>query len=73
MLAAVIALVVSQAVLAVLLFGTAAMDRSLIDGVVERHPLLPRGWRQRRTLRAHRRRLDRLGVAVERAARLGSG
>jgi hypothetical protein len=72
MLVAVVAILVSQAVLAVLLFGTVAMDRSMIDGVLERHPLLPRRWRQRRALRAYRRRLDRLGDAAERA-RLGSG
>lgn len=68
MLIAVVALVASQALLAALLFGTAALDRSAAaHALFERHPLLPRGWRQRRALDAHRRRLARLGAATERA------
>lgn len=61
MLVAVVALIVSQAVLALLLFGTEVIDR---------HPLVPREVRRRRTLRTYRRRMERLGGAVERA-RLG--
>lgn len=71
MVTAVVALVLSQVVLAILLFGTAAIDRSVVvDQVLGAHPLVPRGWRQRRALDAYRRRLDRLGAATERAAGL---
>jgi hypothetical protein len=67
MLTALVAVVVSQVVLAVLLFGTVAMDKVAMGDALDRHPLLPRRWREARTLRSYRRRLDRLGGAVERA------
>lgn len=64
-LSAIILIVVSQVVLAALLFGTAALDRP------SPLPLTTKLRRREQgpyaTMQAHQRRLDRLGAASERS------
>ncbi len=73
MLTAFTAIVLSQVLLAGLLFGTARLDRpETWAGFWDRHPLMPRRWRTTRAdplkaMQAHRMHLDRLGVAAHRA------
>lgn len=73
MLTAFAAIVLSQVLLAGLLFGTARLDRPDIwAGFWERQPLMLRRWKSAeadplKAMRAHRRHLDRLGVAAQRA------
>ena len=71
MITAFLAVAASQVALAVLLFGTSALDR--VDGTsyFARHPLVARHHRSRRasarTLRRRRDELERLGLATRRA------
>ena len=71
MITAFLAIVVSQLVLAALLFGTASLDRMDGTNFFARHPLVARHHRARRasarTLRRRSDELERLGVATRRA------
>ena len=74
MLTAFAAIVLSQVLLAGLLFGTSRLDRpETWAGFWDRHPLMPRRWKAARAdplkaMQAHRLHLDRLGVAAQRAS-----
>ena len=71
MFTAIVAILVSQVVLAALLFGTAALDGADGSSWFARHPLLTRHHRSRgasvRTLRRRQEELERLGLATRRA------
>lgn len=72
MTTAIIAILLSQLVLAALLFGTVSVDRAPAPHWLRAHPLamLHRRWRapSAAALRRRQRELERLGAATRRAA-----